>query len=333
MSLFLIDKAPDAALLDAAEKGQLDTEDQVRAAARDLMKQPGAHSALSSFYDVLFKLRDLPTTTKLPNVFPEWTEGLAQSMRQESLTFFDDLVFTQNGDYRTAFTADYTFVDANLAAFYGVAAPGGGGFQKATLPADQKRSGFLGHAGFLSRYAHAGDTSPTRRGVFMSSALICTEIPPPPPNVNTTFPAFDPKNPMTKKQFLESIHHKVGENCGSCHSLMDPFGYAMESYDGVGKYRTKDENGLKLDTSGSLADFGDFADAKELGQLMHDDPRTMGCIVKNLFRQSMGHKETKGERPAVNAIEDAFTTSGYKLQEAIIEIVASPAFSYVGAPK
>jgi len=143
----------------------------------------------------------------------------------------------------------------------------------------------------------------------------------------------DPQNPQTKKQYLQEIHANASDNCKTCHSLMDPFGFAMESYDGIGKYRTEDENGLPLDPSGEIAEFGSFADAKALGQLLHDDQRTMNCIVSNLFRQSMGHKETKGERPAILAIQKAFADADFKLQDAIVEIVASPAFAYVGEPK
>ncbi|MFO0592860.1 MAG: DUF1592 domain-containing protein [Polyangiaceae bacterium] len=332
LSLFLIDTTPDSKLLAQAENGNLATTDDVRAAAQDLLQRPEARTALSSFYDVVFKLRDLPTTTKLPEAFPEWNTDLANAMRQESLLFFEDIIWNQNADYRDIFTANYTFVDSHLASLYGVDAPASG-FQKTTLPAEQMRSGFLGHAAYLSRYAHAGDTSPTRRGVFISNFLVCNEIPPPPPGVNTQFPPFDPQKPQTKKQYLEEIHHKASDNCSSCHALMDPFGYAMESYDGIGKFRTKDENGLPIDPSGEITDFGSFADATALGQLLHDDQRTMNCIVQNLFRQSMGHKETKGERPAILALQKAFADSGYKIQDALIEIVASPAFAYVGEPK
>lgn len=333
LSLFLVDSIPDADLLQQAETGGLETEDQVRAAARDLMKRPAARAALSSFYDVLFKLKDLPNTAKDAGVFPEYSPQLAASMRQESLLFLEDVVWNQNADYRTMFTADYTFVDANLAALYGVQAPPGGGFQKVTLPSSQLRKGFIGHASHLTRNSHAAQTSPTRRGVFLSNMLLCNEIPPPPPGVNTTFPQFDPSNPKTKKQYLEEVHHQGGDNCMTCHNLMDPYGYALEVYDGIGRYRTSDENGLPLDPTGEIAGFGSFSGPDQLAQILHDDPRTMSCIVSNLFRQSMGHEETKGERPAILSIQSAFEQSGYKLQEAIVEIVASPAFSYVNLPK
>ncbi len=333
MSLFLVDSIPDVDLLQKGETGQLETDAQIRAAARELMKRPAARAALNSFYDVVFKLRDLPTTNKDPAVFPAWNPALGQSMRQESLMFFEDLVWNQNGDYRDAYIANYTFVDTTLASLYGVSPPTSGGFQKVTLPADQMRKGFLGHASHLTRSSHAATTSPTRRGVFLSNALLCNEVPPPPPGVDTTFPPFDPNNPMTKKEYLENIHHKGGADCAACHSLMDPYGYPMESYDGIGKYRVVDENGLTIDPSGEVLEFGTFANMAELGQLMHDDPRSMHCIVSNLFRQSTGHKETKGERPAIIAIQEAFDTSGFKLQEAMVEIIASPAFTYVNLPK
>ena len=336
LSLFLVDSIPDATLLDAAENGGLDSPEEVREVARDLMTRPEARKALSSFYDVFFKLRDLPTTTKIPANFPEWNGDLAASLRQESLLFFEDIVWNRNADYREIFTADYTFVNATLASFYGVdegSVQPGASFVKVTLPEEQMRSGFLGHGSYLARYAHAGDTSPTRRGVFLSSALLCEDIPPPPAGVNTQFPPFDPSKPMTKKQYLEEVHHKASDNCNSCHQLMDPLGYAMESYDGIGRYRTEDENGLPIDPSGDLATLGAFANARELGLLMHDEPGAMRCIVSHLIRQSMGHKEITSERPAIRAIQSAFEASGYKLQEAIVEIVASPAFAYVGDPK
>jgi hypothetical protein len=191
----------------------------------------------------------------------------------------------------------------------------------------------MGHASHLTRNSHFGQTSPTRRGVFISNFLLCGEIPPPPPGVDTTIPPFDPSKPMTKKEYLTEIHFESGDDCLGCHSLMDPYGFALESFDGIGKFRTVDENNLPVDPSGEVADFGAFADAEELAQLMHDDPRSMHCIVSNLFKQSMGHKETKGERPAIISIQDAFEASGFKLQDAIVEIVASPAFTYVDLPK
>ncbi|MBK8251367.1 MAG: DUF1592 domain-containing protein [Polyangiaceae bacterium] len=332
LSLFLTDSIPDKDLLTQAETGGLETEAQIRDTARALMKKPEARAALNSFYDVLFKLRDLPSATKDAAVFPEWNSTLGQSARMETLMFLEDLVWNQNGDYRDLYNANYTFVDATLATFYGVSPPGGAGFQKVTLPADQKRTGFFGHAGYLARYSHAAQTSPTRRGVFISNMLLCNEIPPPPPGVNTTLPVYDPNNPKTKKQTLEELHY-ANDQCKGCHLKMDPFAFPLEIYNGIGKYRTVDENGLTLDPTGEVADFGAFTNVTELGQLVHDDPRAMNCIVSNLFKQSMGHSETKGERPAIFAIQDAFEASGFKLQEAIVEIVASPAFSYVNLPK
>lgn len=336
LSLFLNDVIPDEALLGLAESGGLDTEDQLRDTARDLMKRPAARKALGSFYDVVYKLRDLPTLTKAAEAFPEWDASLASAMRQESLLFFEDLVWNRNADYREVFTADYTFANPALADLYGLpegTVSPGDGFVKVSLPDKQLRSGFLGHASHLTRFAHTGDTSPTRRGAFVSNTLICAEIPPPPAGVNTEFPDFDPGEPMTKKQYLEKIHHQASDGCASCHALMDPLGYALESYDAIGRFRTKDENGLLIDPSGEMADLGAFADARELGVLLHDDPRTMKCIVSGLLRQAMGHKELPSERLAISAIDSAFESSGWKLQEALVEIVASPAFTHVAEPR
>ena len=330
ISFFLLEQTPTAAVLDKIENDGLDTDDKVRALATSLVGQPGAKAALASFYSEIYRLRELTSeVAKDPAKFPSWSPALAESMKQETLKLIDDIVWKRNSDMRELFDANFTFVNADLAALYGVSAPATE-WGKVTLPAVQRRAGFLGQAAFAARQSTPSRNSPTRRGLFIQSMLLCNEIPPPPPGVNTQLPDDDPGTPQTLKQKLQK--HEEEAQCGACHKLMDPFGFALENYDAIGAFRTTD-NGLPIDSTAEVDGIGKFDSAKTLGALLHDDPRGAGCIIRTVFRNSMGHKETPGEKPAVDALEKAFADAEYRMQDLLVEIVASPAFRLVGEPK
>jgi hypothetical protein len=328
MSFFLLNTTPDAKLLDDAEKGALDTEAGIRATATAMLQRPEARTTLAAFYSEVYHLRELTTATKDPVLFPQFTPALKASMQEETLRLIEDVVWTRDADAREILSADYTFVDAELAQLYGVAAPPGGGFAKITLPPEQKRAGLLGHAGFLARGAHDKETSPTRRGNFVREAILCDPIPPPPPTVNPVLP--DDGTPKTVKQKL--LQHMNDPSCKNCHGLMDPVGFALEAFDPIGAYRTIDQ-GFPIDTTGQTDDLGSFASPPELAALLVKDQRTSDCVVEKLYRQSMGHLETTGEQPAVDDLRKAFSGKGHSIRSLLVELSVSPAFRLVGAPK
>ena len=328
MSFFLLSSTPDAKLLGDAEKGALDTEAGIRAAATAMIQRPEARTTLSAFYSEIYHLRELTTATKDPVLFPQFTPALKASMQQETLRLIEDVVWTRDADAREILSADYTFVDAELAQLYGVAPPGGGGFAKVMLPAEQKRAGLLSHGSFLTRGAHDKETSPTRRGNFVREAILCDPIPPPPPTVNPVLP--DDGTPKTVKQKL--LQHMMDPSCKNCHGLMDPLGFAFEGFDPIGQYRTIDQ-GFPIDTTGQSDDLGSFANPPELAALLTKDQRTSDCVVEKLYRQSMGHLETTGEQPAVDELRKTFSGKGHSIRSLLVELSVSPAFRLVGDPK
>lgn len=325
MSFFLLDSTPPPELLDAAEAGALDTAGGVRAAARDLLDRPEAREALRGYHDELLRLRALGELPKDQGTYPEFTPSLASAMREETLLLIDELVWDSDGDFRDFFDADHTWVNPELAAFYGVDAPSQDGFAKVTLPAEQKRGGFLGQAAFLATYAHAAGTSPTLRGKFVRERLLCQDIPAPPPGVVTVLPSDDDAKTMREKLAM----HQQNPSCASCHKLMDNVGLGLENYDGVGAYRTT-ENGVDIDAASDL-DGVAFDGAASLGAAVRDHEGVPACLVRNLYRHAAGHVETDGEEASLLAIEHAFVKSGYRLREALVEIVASDAFRGAGA--
>jgi PAS domain-containing protein len=325
ISFFLTDSTPSDELLDAAEAGSLATSEGVRDAARDLLEQPGARAALRGFYEEFLRLRELDGLVKDTNTFPQFSASLAQAMKEETLSLIQDVVWERDADYREILDADYTFVNQELAAFYGFPEPTEPGFAKVAIKPEEKRGGFFGHASFLSLFAHATSTSPTLRGKFVRERMLCQSIPAPPNNVVTEFPPG--AEAQTARDRLKA--HQEVPSCAGCHVLMDNIGFGLENFDGVGLFRTT-ENGADIDAKSDV-DGIPFDGARSLGTALRSSDEVPLCVARNIFRHATGHVETKGEAEAIAAIGEAFEASGYRMKELLVEIAASEAFLNVGA--
>ncbi len=332
MSFFLLDTTPSIELLTLSESGALDSRDGARAAAEEMLKDPRSHASVRALYDEVLGIRDVVNPDKVSKnttLFPSYTPLLVQSMREETLRLVDDLVWTRDADFRELLTADYSFVDENLATLYGyslpAAAPGGDGFQRVDTPKDQPRSGFLGQAGFLATFAHKERTSPTLRGKFMRERLLCQSINPPPNNVKTDFP---PDNGALTMRDRLTAHMQV-PSCAGCHAKMDGMGLSLENFDPIGQFRAQ-EHGITIDASGDFDDKGHFVDGRELAALVAADPELAACMVKNVYRASLGHIETEGEAKVVNDLVTGFQGASYRVQDLMIDLVTSDAFRWVG---
>lgn len=329
LSYFLLDTTPSETLLDRAEAGELDDAEGVARIAREMLELPAARSAIGAFYGELFKLRDIEGMVKDADVFPDFTPELAASMRGETLALLDHLGFEQEGDFRHIFDASYTFVDPTLADFYGVDYPEGAtGFVKVALPEEQERAGLMSHAAMLSLQAHSDGSSPTLRGKFVRESILCQTIPAPPNDVETSLPPD--AEYATKKEKLEQ--HMEDPSCNGCHRVMDPIGFALEGFDGMGRHRTE-ENGVTLDITAETDDLGFLDGPTGLGGVLAEHPNTVRCMVRNFFRHAVAHVEVDGEKAAIEKIDEAFEASGYRLKEMIVALVSNEAFRYVGVER
>jgi hypothetical protein len=327
MAFFLTDRPPDEALIDMAEAGKLKTPEQIKAVALQLVESEGAKAALDAFYTERFKLSQLDTLAKDTKVFPNWKPEMAQAMKQESLLLLRDIVWTQNADYRGMFTANYAFVNSDLANLYGTPPVTSGGFEKRNLPPN--RMGVFGQASFLAIEAHPGTTSPTRRGRFVSERMLCTDIPPPPPNVVTDLPEPTPGMPQTMRQRL-SVHN-TNPQCASCHVRMDGIGLALEHFDAQGGFRQTDQ-GLPIDASGEVYEVAKFDGLQGLANLVTSREELHRCWVRSLYRHATGHFEAEADEAALEDVDVKFSDSNYKLKQLLVEIVTSDAFRFVDNP-
>ena len=328
VSFFLRDSTPDAALLDLAEAGGLDDADGIREAAWLVVDSTDARVALGDFAAELYRLRELETVPKDPTVFPTFTPELAAAMGTETRALVGHLAFDADGDFRELFDADYTFVDAQLAAHYGLPNPEqyGATFTQVVLPPEQQRGGVFGHAGLLSVLGHVTTTSPTYRGKFIRQQVLCQDIPAPPVGVDTTLPPA--AEYQTMRERLEA--HVSDPSCAACHVFMDPLGLGLENYDGIGAFRTT-ENGATIDASADV-DGQPFTGAQQLGAILKEKPDATACLVRNLFRHATGHIELPSEMVEIDQLVAAFADGDHRMRAFLVELVASPAFRLVADP-
>lgn len=330
LSFFLVGTTPSDALLDAAAAGELDTREGVRIWASTLLAQTdGApQDALQHFFDEKLGLSLLPVLDRPDQGFDA---AIKSAMREETLRFIDDVVWTRNADARELFTSDATFLNDPLAAFYGLPQPGSGAeFTKVTLRAETKRAGLFTQGAFLSRFAHEFRSAPTLRGKFIRESVMCQAVPAPPDDVNTTLPEPTAQDvPQTTRDRLSA--HMTEERCADCHISMDPIGFAYEEFDQVGRIRTH-EFGLPVNAATDL-DGIPVNGPREMATALAEYPDVPSCLVRNLFRQGAGHIEDIGEDPSILLVTTSFEDSGFRLQDALLEIAVSDAFRLVAKPE
>jgi hypothetical protein len=323
LSYLFWNTTPDADLLAAAESGALGTPAGVKTQVTRLLASERARGGISAFGSELF---DLPSAAAVPKDDPRATPALRAAMQLEVKRLFESRM-DPGADLLSLFDTTDTFVNADLAALYGLTGVTGSDLVATALPAAGPRAGLLGTAAFLTIHSKDAATSPTSRGVFVNENILCRVIPAAPDNVDTTIKDPPPGMVLTTRERLEG--HRSNPQCAACHAQFDPIGYAFEAFDWVGAARDKDQ-GKPVDTSGNL-DGKPFKDARELAGLLRQLPDTRTCLVRNFFRYSAGHVETPANEADIKAWDAVMSGSGNKLTSFLAEIAASDAFRLVSA--
>jgi hypothetical protein len=322
LSYFFWNTTPDVDLLAAAEAGQLLTPEGVRAQVTRLLASPRARAGFAdSFGRELVGLADLDDT---PKDDARFTPTLKQAMRAEVLRLFESRL-DGNADLLDLFDSTSTFANAELAAIYGITGIKGADLVPAQLPAAIPRAGLLGTAAFLALQSKQDATSPTVRGKFVRENLLCQEVPDPPDNLDTTLKEPPPGLKPTLREHMEM--HRSNPVCASCHALIDPMGYAFESFDWVGAYRDKD-NGKPVDTTGELEGVR-FTNAREFAVALRKLPLAQDCLLRNVFRYAAGHKETEADEAELGAWKQTFEASGHALVPFLAAVAARDGFRTV----
>jgi hypothetical protein len=273
---------PSAALLQQAAANQLDSADQMEAAARAMVfdanqkVRPEFRTVFLTFTEQWLGLTALENKVKDAQSFPDFNDAVQTSMAGETQQFVSTVVFDEHGKPADLLTAPYTFVDATLSRYYGFGAAPGAAYTRVTRPAGWG-VGLLAQGGLLAVEAGTLETSPTKRGHLVRTNLLCNVIPPPPPVVK---PLPEPSPANTTRERYEKLH-ATDPNCRSCHQMMDPIGFGLEHMDASGRYREK-EGTFDIDDSGTLmlTQGGQvaFKGATELASTLAHMPEASDCM-------------------------------------------------------
>jgi hypothetical protein len=284
---------PTAALLAAAAANKLGTPEEIEAAARELVLEPGGTTIKPAVRDVFFKfseqwlgLSGLSNQKKDAMAFPDYTDEIQDALGEETRQFIAATLLEDRGSVQKLFTAPYTVVNPLLAKFYGFPAGAGADFARVQRPADWG-VGLLAQGSILAVKANSLKTSPTKRGHLVRTNVMCGAVPPPPPTV-AELPA--PTEAETTRQRYEKLH-AVDPSCSACHVKMDPIGFAFEHLDATGRYRAM-EGKFPIDDSGVLTETtkGDikFKGSTELANAISTLPEVADCVGKYMAAFTFG---------------------------------------------
>jgi hypothetical protein len=319
LSFFLWSSIPDDQLLTLAEKGQLRNAGVLQQQVRRMLQDPRSDAFLESFFGQWLLTRNVVSQHPDPRVFPEFDESLRRAFLEETRLFLQDQVRTDRPAIELL-TANYTFVNERLAQHYGIPGVVGGQFRRVTL-SDPARAGLLGQGSILTVTAYNDRTSVVVRGKFILDTILGTPPPPPPADVP---PLANTKIEGSLRQRMEL--HRKNPVCASCHRNIDPLGFALENFDGVGHYRTMDAN-APVDASGSLPDGSTFDGPARFRQLLVDrQDAFLTVLTTKLLTYGMGRGVELFDMPAVRKIIQDARASDDNWSALILGVVQSMPF-------
>ena len=327
LSYFLWSSAPDDALLAAAETETLATDDQLSAQLERMWDDSKSARFVESFAGQWLGARRIPNHPVATAVFPEWTPEVANAAALEVYQYFDEFL-RQDLDFSAFFQGRAHFVNAELAKFYGLQVSGEG-TQRITV-ANGERTGYVGLVGFLALTSMDRRTSVPIRGNTILRNLLCTSLPPPPNNV----PKLEDgeEKHRTVREYFE--HVSEDEICGSCHKVIDPFGFALDQYDAIGRFRTTYEDGQPIDVRVQAPQSEWFPQGLQLNGLgsvadaLTQDPRIKTCAAEKLYTYGMGRLLNDVDRRNIAALARDWQTGELTIKQLARRLVLATPFRF-----
>jgi hypothetical protein len=324
LSYYLWSSMPDDTLLSAAANNQLSTPAELMQQVTRMLASPKAEALYSRFPGLWLQTLDIDhERPPAAEIYPAWNDDLAADMQAETAAFMRTFM-TEDVDFLGFLDAKFTFLNQRLGQFYGIDGTFGGELQRTELRGAQ-RGGILTHGAVLRVTSFAERTSPVARGQWILARVL--NSPPPPPPADLTIASLEEADsagaPSTTREKLEL--HRQDPRCAACHAVMDPLGFGLEHYDGIGAWRTE-ENGVPVSAEGKLTDGTVIKDALELSAALKLDPRVSRSVASFLLSYSLGRVISPNDRCRVNDLDSAFIASGRRLQSLLFHVVESDAF-------
>jgi hypothetical protein len=321
LSYFLWGSMPDEALTESARSGALSTDKGLLEQVQRMSSDARVRALADSFAMQWLELERLESRLPDPQVFPGWSEELRRDMVQETKLFFTDIM-QNNRTVLDFIDGPYTYVNERLARHYGIRGVSGDKFVRVNLEGTA-RGGLITQGSVLTVTSNPTRTSPVKRGKWIMEAILGTPPPPPPPGVDEIKP--DVKNqPITIREKMEL--HRENPACAVCHQKMDPLGFGLENFDGVGAWREKD-NGQPVDASGTLPGKIKFEGPVELKTVLKTRRDEFArTFASKLLTYALGRGLRSADRCFVDGVAEAAKKEGYTFQSFVRAIVLSDAF-------
>ena len=324
LSFFLWGSIPDDALLDAAEAGRLSDAAVLDAQVRRMLADPRARSLVDDFAMQWLHLRNLEDVKGDPVPFPDFDDNLVEAFRHETTLFLASTV-REDRSVLDLLDADYTFVNERLARHYGIPGVYGSRFRRVELPDLTQRGGLLGHGGLLALTSYPTRTSPVLRGKWLLDTILGAPPPSPPADVPALPERGDEGRTTTVRERLE--RHRQSPACATCHASIDPPGFALEQFDGLGAWRTADEFGNPIDATATMPDGRTVTGMAGLRALLLEQPEQFArTVTAKLLSYAVGRGLEHTDWPTVRAVAREAAADDYRWSALIAGIVRSPAF-------
>lgn len=329
LSFFLWSTIPDDELLNVAAAGRLHDPSVLEKQVRRMIADPKAKALTDNFAGQWLHLRNVPNVLPNSDLFPDFDDNLRESMRRETELFFQSII-NEDRSVLDLLTADYTFINERLARHYGIPDVYGSRFRRVAIKDDARR-GLLGQASILSVTSHAERTSPVVRGKFVLENLLGAPVPPPPPDVPQLKEAAEGETPKTLRE--QMAEHRANPACATCHKIMDPIGFALENFDAVGEWRTREAGG-PIDASGQLADGTQINGVTGLRETLVSHPDMFAStLTEKLLTYGLGRGLDYYDMPVVRSIVRDAARDNYRFSAIVMGIVRSTPFQMRSAPE
>jgi hypothetical protein len=316
LSFFLWSSIPDEELLTLAERGRLSDPEVLQDQVKRMLADTRANTLVTNFIGQWLYLRNMETVLPDPAAFPDFDENLRNALEKETELFFESMI-REDRSVIDLLKADYTFLNERLARHYGIPGIRGSEFQRVTV-ASEERKGLLGKGAILTVTSYPNRTSPTLRGKWLLENLLGSPPPPPPPNVPSLKEDKD-ASLLTMRERMKL--HQANAVCASCHSRMDPLGLALESFDGLGRWRPG------VDSSGTLPDGSNVDGPVGLRNiLLSKKDQFVETVTERLLTYGLGRGVEPFDMPAVRKIARDAAANDYRWSSLIMGAVNSIPF-------
>jgi hypothetical protein len=322
LSFFLWSSIPDDELLTLAGQGKLKDPAVLEQQVRRMLADRRSDSMIANFAEQWLHLRNLKNSSPDLGAFPDFDDNLRQAMKEETGLFFESII-REDRNVLDLLTADYTFVNERLARHYGIPNVYGSQFRRVRVPSDARR-GLLGQASVLTVTSYPNRTSPVERGKWILTNLLGVPPQPPPPNVPPLQETASDGRVLPLRERME--RHRADPVCAGCHRLMDPLGFALENFDGIGQWRTA-EDGARIDASGTLYNGVTVEGAVGLRQALVSHPDIfVGVMTEKMLTYALGRGLEYYDMPAVRKIVQDSRNRDFRFSSIVLGIVKSTPF-------